>query len=314
MEALNPQLDEARRQAEISRVADASRLTKAGAYGGSRQGIMESEGQRNLLRNLSDVTGKGYYDAYNTALTAFGSDESRRLEAQRAQEQSRQFGYGQLAQEAQARAQYGSEAARASEQSRQFGYGQGVDVARTKAQLSLEAQRAAEESRQFGYGQQMTAAQAKAQNALTAAGMSEQANQFGYGQQMTAAQLQYQGALDAARMAEQANQFGYGQQMTAAQQQAQYGLASQQMTEASRQFAAGDTLNQLNALMSAGTAQRGIEQQGIAADLAQFEYERDYPMQQLQFQKNMLSGLPLTDSSNVYGESDSLTEILKLLS
>ena len=47
--ALNPQIDAARRQAEIQRVANAGRLTKAGAFGGSRQGVMEAEGNRGLL-------------------------------------------------------------------------------------------------------------------------------------------------------------------------------------------------------------------------------------------------------------------------
>lgn len=92
MEALNPQLDEARRQAEISRNADAARLAQAGAYGGSRQAIMESEGQRNLLRNMADITGKGYFDAYNTAMQGFQADQNRALEAQVAGEGSRQFG------------------------------------------------------------------------------------------------------------------------------------------------------------------------------------------------------------------------------
>jgi hypothetical protein len=48
MAGLQPQLDEARRQAEIQRVQDASRLTQAGAYGGPRQAIMEAENARNL--------------------------------------------------------------------------------------------------------------------------------------------------------------------------------------------------------------------------------------------------------------------------
>lgn len=50
---------EARRQADISRVADAGRLTQAGAFGGSRQAIMESEGNRNLatLQNANQLTG-----------------------------------------------------------------------------------------------------------------------------------------------------------------------------------------------------------------------------------------------------------------
>lgn len=66
--SLDPQLAEARRQAEISRVQDAGRLTQAGAYGGSRQALMEAEGSRNLGQNLAAITGQGYADAYRQGL------------------------------------------------------------------------------------------------------------------------------------------------------------------------------------------------------------------------------------------------------
>jgi len=62
--ALDPQIEEARRQAQITRLADAGRLTQAGAYGGSRQAIMESELNRNLGQNVAAITGQGYQDAY----------------------------------------------------------------------------------------------------------------------------------------------------------------------------------------------------------------------------------------------------------
>ena len=48
MSALQPQIDEARRQAQIQQTQTRGQLTKAGAYGGGRQAIMESEATRNL--------------------------------------------------------------------------------------------------------------------------------------------------------------------------------------------------------------------------------------------------------------------------
>ena len=77
MAALNPQLEEARRQSEIQRVNNASRLTQAGAYGGGRQAIMDSENQRNLLQNLSGITGSGYRDAYDKAVSQFNVEQDR---------------------------------------------------------------------------------------------------------------------------------------------------------------------------------------------------------------------------------------------
>lgn len=82
--ALDPQIAEARRQAEIQRVQDAGRLTQAGAFGGSRQAIMESELNRNLLQNLSGITGAGYATAYDKAMQQFNTEQDRQAAAQTA--------------------------------------------------------------------------------------------------------------------------------------------------------------------------------------------------------------------------------------
>ena len=95
--ALNPQLDEARRQAQISRLEDATRLTKAGAFGGSRQAIMESEGQRNLLRNIADITGTGYQRAFEQAQQQFNVEQGRQ---QTAMDAANRYGLEALQQQA----------------------------------------------------------------------------------------------------------------------------------------------------------------------------------------------------------------------
>jgi hypothetical protein len=77
--ALNPQLRELTRQSDIARMSDAARLAKAGAFGGSRQAIMESEGRRNLLEKQSDVLGQGYATAYDKAMAQFNADQARRM-------------------------------------------------------------------------------------------------------------------------------------------------------------------------------------------------------------------------------------------
>jgi hypothetical protein len=83
--SLNPQLSELKRQADIARLDDATRLTKAGAFGGSRQAIMESEGRRNLLDKQAGLIGAGYKSAYDTGLGQFNKERE-------AEEASRQFG------------------------------------------------------------------------------------------------------------------------------------------------------------------------------------------------------------------------------
>lgn len=91
--ALQPQINELRRQADIQRVADAGRLTKAGAYGGSRQAIMESEGNRALLDKLSGITSSGYKDAYDKAMAQFNVEQGR---GQTAQDAANQYGLAAL--------------------------------------------------------------------------------------------------------------------------------------------------------------------------------------------------------------------------
>ena len=80
--ALDPQMKELQRQADIARLDDASRLTKAGAFGGSRQAIMESEGRRNLLDKQQDVLGQGYASAYDKAVQQFNTDQQRKIQEQ----------------------------------------------------------------------------------------------------------------------------------------------------------------------------------------------------------------------------------------
>ena len=95
--SLDPQLNEARRQAEISRLGDAARLSKAGAYGGSRQAIMESELNRNLMQKQADITGIGYNTAYDKAANQFNIEQGRGMEAQTA---ANQYGLSALGRQA----------------------------------------------------------------------------------------------------------------------------------------------------------------------------------------------------------------------
>lgn len=84
MSALQPQIDEARRQSEIDRIANASRMTKAGSFGGSRQAVLEGENQRALQANLAGITGKGYGDAFTQAMGQFNVEQDRGIAGQKA--------------------------------------------------------------------------------------------------------------------------------------------------------------------------------------------------------------------------------------
>jgi hypothetical protein len=154
---LDPQLAAARREAEISAQKLQSQYGRAGAYGGSRQGVAEAELQRGLLDRMNTITGTGYQQAFQEAQNQFNTEEDRRRLA-----------------------------------------------------------------------------------------------------------------------AEQASRLGFD-------------ILDKQRT--------------------AGTEQRNIEKEGIAADLAQFEFERDYPQRQIQFMQSLLDGLPLETQAYNYTSTSPLQNI-----
>jgi hypothetical protein len=159
---LDPQYAAARREAEISAQNLQSQYGRAGAYGGSRQGVAEAELQRGLLDRLNTITGTGYQQAFTQAQEQFNTEEDRRRLA-----------------------------------------------------------------------------------------------------------------------AEQASQLGFD-------------ILDKQRT--------------------GGAEQRGIEQQGISADLAQFTEERDYPQRQIQFMQSLLDGLPLETQSYETYEPSGLQSVVGTLS
>jgi len=59
-----------------------------------------------------------------------------------------------------------------------------------------------------------------------------------------------------------------------------------------------------------GKQQRAIEAEGIAADRAQFEQEREYPYKMEQWKSSLLQGLPLKTQSYTYAQPSGLANIL----
>ena len=74
---LAPQLAELRRQAGISQMEQAGKAAQAGAFGGSRYGLMEAEGQRNLMQQMNKTIGEGYANAYDRALAQFNTEQQQ---------------------------------------------------------------------------------------------------------------------------------------------------------------------------------------------------------------------------------------------
>lgn len=79
--ALDPQLREAKRQADIQRVENQARMTQAGSFGGSRSAIMDMANRRDLNQQQQDITAKGYNEAFQQARDQFGADRDFGLQA-----------------------------------------------------------------------------------------------------------------------------------------------------------------------------------------------------------------------------------------
>jgi hypothetical protein len=90
--ALDPQLNELRRQGQITNLGNQAQATKMGAFGGSGSALMQTEGQRNVLDKMQSALGQGYSTAYDKAMAQFNADQTRQLQAGQNTEASRQFG------------------------------------------------------------------------------------------------------------------------------------------------------------------------------------------------------------------------------
>ena len=74
---LNPQLDELRRQNDITNMKSNAQLTQAGGYGGGRQAIMNAENNRNLMMEQNKTVGQGYANAYDKAMAQFNTEQGQ---------------------------------------------------------------------------------------------------------------------------------------------------------------------------------------------------------------------------------------------
>lgn len=78
---------EAQRASEMQRNQNQAQAVQQGAFGGSRQAIVEAERQRNLGTQMGDIQARGLQDAYSRGQTQFNTEQQLR-------EQSRQYGAG----------------------------------------------------------------------------------------------------------------------------------------------------------------------------------------------------------------------------
>lgn len=74
---LDPQLAELRRQNDITNMNTNAKLTGAGAFGGSRQALMNAENNRNLMQEMNKTIGQGYATAYDKAMGQYNTEQGQ---------------------------------------------------------------------------------------------------------------------------------------------------------------------------------------------------------------------------------------------
>lgn len=219
---------EAQRTADIAGTQRGAQAVGAGAFGGSRQAIMEAEAARNLATQKGDIQATGSQAAYQQAQQQFNAEQAARLQAQQANQQAGLTVGGQNL-----GAQLGVQ---------QLGSGQSMQAQLANQQALQSAQQLAEQSRQYGAGYGMTGAQTAAQYGQSAQQLAEQSRQYGAGLGLQGLQTGLQAAGQLGTLGGQ--QFAQGMDVNKLQQA--YGTQQQQQeqTKMSQQYQ--DFLNQQN--------------------------------------------------------------------
>ena len=82
---LDVQKQQAARQFNEQAGQRASQAVRAGAFGGSRQGVMEGVAQRGLLDRMANIEATGMQQAYQTGMQGFQADRAARMAQEQAQ-------------------------------------------------------------------------------------------------------------------------------------------------------------------------------------------------------------------------------------
>jgi hypothetical protein len=127
---------EAQRQADIAGTQRGAAAVQSGAFGGSRQAIMDAEAARNLAQQKGDIQATGQQAAFQNAQQQFNAEQQARLQAQQANQ-----GAGLTVGQQNLAARLGVQ---------QLGAGQNLQAQLANQQTGMQAQQLGEQSRQFG--------------------------------------------------------------------------------------------------------------------------------------------------------------------
>ena len=309
----------AARDYQIAEQARRAQAATAGAFGGSRHGVMEAEAQRGLMSQLQGIQTKGTQSAFETA--------QRALEAERAVEMQRGTTNIQTALEA-ARAnqqagltagQYGLQAALANQQA-------GLTAGQQNLQSMMEAQRlnqatgltAAQANQQAMMDAQrlnqaagLTSGQQNLQSMMEAQRLNQQAGltvgqqnlqsllstqQLGAQTSLEAQRANQQAYAEALRQSEASRQFGATSGMQALQQLGTQAKDLASMGQAEQQMA----FDRASQLGKVGSEQQALQQRQMDQAYEEFSAARDYQQNMINWYNAILRGTPVNMNQTVY--------------
>lgn len=302
--------------AQKSQLSQNLAAARQGTYGGARQTLAMTEREKNLQQQMGDIQATGLQSSFNQAQQQFERDRAAGMQA----------GMANLSNEQQARVQ--SEANRLQAQGMNQQQALQAAMSNQQAQMTTGQQNLASQlqAQQLGTetglqtslanlnNQQQAAVQNQAAQ-LQASGMNQEqalraalANQqagLTVGQQNLASQLEtqqlgattglqaeqanQQAALEAQRLAEQSKQFGGTLGLQGLQQAGQAASTLGQLGATEQQ----SDIARLQAQAAAAGQDRGLEQQRLDQQYADFLRQRDYPMEQLGQFSSLLRGMPM---------------------
>jgi hypothetical protein len=242
----------------------AAQGVQAGAFGGSRQGVVQGMAEEGLMGQLDQIQAKGLSDAYGQAQGAFQADRS----AQVANEQAR------AAEASRVQAAGGSEAARVQQ-------AQAAEMARTQG---------------IGIDEASRIQQAQAAELARTQGISlDEASRIQAGQAGEQSRVQAANAAEMARVQQQneaANQFGAGQGIAALDA----GAAGAQALAGYGQLGREADIQNAQLLETVGRSQQQEGQQGLDIQYQDYLTKQGFTQNQIGQLSNMLQGLPIQNS------------------
>jgi hypothetical protein len=269
---------------------------RAGARGGTREALLESENRRNLQQGLRSIQTTGSQRAFESAQAQYAADRARALQAEMANQQAG-------LQAGTASAQMGLQAALANQQTAYNRAAQNLAAKLGTQQLGAQQGLQAALANQAAG---LTTGQANLQSMLQTQGLGAQ---LGMQSQLANQQAQLQAQQQAlaqrqfgAQFGEQSRQFGANLGLQGIQQQlAAAGLLG---NLGQQQFSQQQGINQ--AQLGAGSQLQQMEQARLQAAYEDFLNRQRYPYQQLGFMSDLIRGTPTAGGiQSIYGSQSS---------